>query len=373
MIELSAGMSYNKSNKTKEKIMATGYTVSRKNILTSLEPLRFGSDGKFRILHLTDIHKVHPDMDDDTDRSIPENKSLNTLYTIEKAIELSRPDLIVFGGDNIGGHWDEMTDEYALWCIEKIIEPVKKYGVPLAIVFGNHDSQNGHISNILNREIQMSLYMNYDNFRGCFNEADVYGCGNYHLHILAHDSDEVMWNVWCVDSNDYPRNPDMSRAANGYDAVHADQLKWYEDTVKAEKESFGRTIPAVLFQHIPVNQEFDFMEECTESESNYKKGDKFFRVKDGELKEGLLRESPCPPSDDREQFEAWKRCGDIKAAFFGHDHTNTFRFEKDGISLYQSLSCGYEAYGMEHGGRIITLYEGSDKIETETIVIDPKY
>lgn len=106
--------------------MATGYTVSAKNKITSLEPLRFSADGKFKILHLTDIHKVHPDMDDDTDRSIPEKNSKNTLNTIEKAIERTNPDLVVFGGDNIGGHWDEMTDEYVLWCLDNIIGSVKR-------------------------------------------------------------------------------------------------------------------------------------------------------------------------------------------------------------------------------------------------------
>ena len=34
-------------------------------------PLKFGNDGKFRILHLTDIHQVMPEMDDEEDRRIP--------------------------------------------------------------------------------------------------------------------------------------------------------------------------------------------------------------------------------------------------------------------------------------------------------------
>ena len=353
--------------------MAQGYINSRKNILTSLEPLRFGKDGRFKILHLTDIHKIHPDMDDDEDRTVPENKSKNTLYTIEKAIELTEPDLVVFGGDNIGGHWDEMTDEYVLWCLGNIIGSVKKFNVPLAIVFGNHDGQNEHISQLLNKEIQMSLYMEYGNFRGCFNEADVYGCGNYHLPVLAHDSDEVQWNVWCFDSNDYPRRPDGSVISYDEEALHADQLKWYENTVKAEKEKFGRTVPAVAFQHIPLNQVHDFIEECSEAESDYEHREKFFRAKEGAVIEGLLREKPCTPKKDRNELEAWKRGGDIKAAFFGHDHTNTFRMDIDGISLYQTLKCGYETYGSEHGGRLITLFENSDKYTTETIVIEPEY
>lgn len=147
--------------------MATGYTLFNKAKRNALEPLRFREDGTFRILHLTDIHKVHPDMDDDTDRSIPERKSKNTINTIEKVIEKTTPDLIVFGGDNIGGHWEEMTNEYALWCLNTIIGAVKKYNIPLAVVFGNHDAQNEGIAQLLSKEVQMSIYMQYGNFRGC--------------------------------------------------------------------------------------------------------------------------------------------------------------------------------------------------------------
>ncbi|MCQ2472175.1 MAG: metallophosphoesterase [Clostridia bacterium] len=352
--------------------MATGYTLTQKEKLTSLPPLRFSKDGSFKILHITDIHKVHPLMDDDIDRTIPEKKNENTLNTISKAIEKTSPDLVVFGGDNIGGHWDEMTDEFALWCLQKIIGEVKKFNVPLAVVFGNHDGQNEHIAQLLSREIQMSIYMGYDNFRGCFNEADVYGCGNYHLPVLKNNSDEVMWNIWCFDSNDYPRKADRTVISYDADCVHSDQLQWYENTVKKEKEQFGKTIPAVLFQHMPVNQVFDFIEECDEKDSDYEHSGKFFRAKDGAIKSGRLLEKPCPPMEDRKEFQSWVKCGDIKAAFFGHDHINSFCFEKDGIELYQTIGCGYETYGNDHGGRLITLYENGT-YETETVIIPPKF
>lgn len=352
--------------------MASGYTVSRKNHIKNLAPLRFSQDGTFRILHLTDIHKVHPDMDDGLDRSIPDRKSKNTLNTIEKAIERAKPDLVVFGGDNVGGHWEEMTDEYALWCINNIIASVKKYNVPLAVVFGNHDAQNEKIAPLLSREIQMSIYMNYENFRGCFNEADVYGCGNYHLPVSAFGSDEIKWNIWCFDSNDYPRNPDRSVITYDADCIHDDQLEWYRNTVELEKEKYGRVIPAVLFQHMPVNQVFDFIEECSESESDYEHNGKFYRAKDGAVKSGKLREKPCPPVEDRSELEAWVECGDIKAAFFGHDHVNSYCFEKDGIELYGTIGCGYETYGMEHGGRIIILREDGT-FTTEIIEIEKQY
>lgn len=353
--------------------MATGYPLSRKHILTHLEPLKFKEDGTFKILHLTDIHKVDPQMDNDFDRSIPENKTKNTLNTIKECIERTNPDLIVFGGDNIGGNWDEITEYFALKSINDILDIVRPTNIPLAIVFGNHDAQNEYRFPMMSREAQMSIYMTYDNFRGCFNEADVFGCGNYHLPIYDSKGEEIKWNIWCMDSNDYPRYDDYKIKREGYDRVHDDQIEWYENTVKAEKEKYGRTIPAILFQHMPVNQELDFMEECEEKDSDYDAGKRFFHAKAGTIKEGLLRETPCPPMDDRSQFEAWVRCGDIKAAFFGHDHTNTFKLELDGIALYQTICAGYETYGDERGGRIITLFENSEKIETETIIVDKKY
>lgn len=38
--------------------MAKGLPDSKKYIKEKRVPLRFGADGKFRILHLTDIHEV---------------------------------------------------------------------------------------------------------------------------------------------------------------------------------------------------------------------------------------------------------------------------------------------------------------------------
>lgn len=358
--------------------MAVGYPLSRKHILTHQEPLRFSADGKFKILHLPDIHKIHPDMDDREDRSIPQHKTENTLNTIKCCIEKSNPDLVVFGGDNISGHWIQYKNEYLIDSMKAITEEVIKRNIPLAIVFGNHDGQHEDVCELLSREIQMTLYMDYDNFRGTYNEADVFGCGNCHLPILANNSDDVVWNVWCVDSNDYPRYDNYERAGKGYDFVHEDQLEWYKSVVKAETKKYGRIIPSVWFQHMPVNQELDYIEECDESECEFRTKNGFFKTKKGAIVEGAIEEHPCPPRTgspmDRAEFEAWKECGDVKAAFFGHDHKNHFRIVRDGISLYQTIATGYETYGGDkHGGRLITLYDDGKTIETETIIVPPLY
>lgn len=99
--------------------MAKGLPDSKKYIKEKQAPLRFGADGKFRILHLTDVHEVAPEMDDEEDRQIPINKSKETINVIRRCIEIANPDLIVFGGDNISGYWQEFTYEYMYNTIKR--------------------------------------------------------------------------------------------------------------------------------------------------------------------------------------------------------------------------------------------------------------
>ena len=121
--------------------MAKGLPNSHKHIRNGQSSLRFGEDGKFRILHLTDIHEVDPEMDDDENRSIPINKSAETVNVIRRCMELAKPDLVVFGGDNISGYWQEFTYDYMRKTIKKIVAPIAEKNIPLAIVFGNHDAE----------------------------------------------------------------------------------------------------------------------------------------------------------------------------------------------------------------------------------------
>ena len=63
--------------------------------------------------------------------------------------------------------------------------------------------------------------------------------------------------------------------------------------------------------------------------------------------------------------------GDIVAAFFGHDHINTFTAKVDGIRLVQSPSAGYHSYGDRHGGRLIVIDENiPDSYESECFFFD---
>lgn len=70
-----------------------------------------------------------------------------------------------------------------------------------------------------------------------------------------------------------------------------------------------------------------------------------------DIASGHLDEGPCPAEVNGGEFDAWKQQGDIKAAFFGHDHNNDFaarimaliwciRAESDFIFTVTDLSTG---------------------------------
>lgn len=331
------------------------------------EPLKFGADGKFRILHLTDIHDVEPVMDDDENRELPESRDKETINVIEKAVEKTNPDLVVFGGDNISGYWEEFTYDYVQSTIQKITAPIRERNIPLCVVFGNHDGEEG-----FHTEFQMMQYMEYPNCRSKLNDADVYGCGNCCVTVQNSNGEKDAFAIWLIDSNDYQRN---SEGGLSYDCVHDDQIEWYEKRAEElRKENGGNPLPAILFQHMPVQQENDGLREVTaDDDYTFERDGRYYKF-GHEIIEGRIRETPCPPNlenNHRRQFESWKKTGDIVAAFFGHDHVNDFHINIDGINLYQTLGAGYFTYGKERGGRLIVLDENNPtEIYTESFEIE---
>lgn len=354
--------------------MATGLPASKKYIKDFQKPLRFAKDGKFRILHLTDIHEVDPEMDDDEDKSIPAAKTTETMHVIEECLDRTNPDLVVFGGDNISGFWKEFTYDYMYKTIKRIVEPVAKRNIPLAIVFGNHDAECEYMHPFMSKENQIRIYSEYENFRGTMNDEDVFGCCNCSLPVLSSDGSHTAWNIWCIDSNDYIRDEKHNQIQGaGYGYVHEDQIEWYEKRAEELKAANGgKCVPSVLFQHIPVKREFSkFVEVPEKGENTVSLAGRYYTVPDDAFVCGELHESPCPPNDHDEQFDSWVRTGDIVAAIFGHDHVNSFTMEIDGIQLIQTPGAGYHTYGGPHGGRLIVLDENiPDRIETQIIYVD---
>lgn len=312
------------------------------------DDLKFNKDGTFKILCFGDLHEKI----DITD--IKSRRKFNDMSVfMETSIKALKPDFAVFLGDTLCVR-DE-TEGFGNYkaALKNILQPVLDAKIPFGYVFGNHEHDTGQ---------QELIIEAYDQFGSCFvynDDPDITGSLNCALPIKSADGTKDAFIMWFIDS--LSRCPD--RSVSNYDWVREDQIEWYERKAAEYKEKNGRTVPAVLFQHIPVTEEYELLREAKLWErpvavrGHYKWKNKYYVAK-GEM-DGYLGEGPCAPYYNGGQFESWKKTGDVKGAFFGHDHLNDFTGNLDGILLGQNKTSGFRAYtdGCRSCVRLITLDE----------------
>lgn len=298
--------------------------------------LQFDENGEFKIMQIADMQDGFP------------MKTI-TKNLIRKAIETENPDLIVLTGDNINSSAGESALIYAP-SINEFMSIFEEYGIPVAAVFGNHDAE-GNIS----RAQQMEVYEKYDCFVGCAGEdMGNYTCGTYYVPLYSStDADDMVFNLWMIDSGDYNRENDLG----GYAAVTKSQIDWY---VKAEAElaaaNGGEVVPSILFQHIVVPEIFDALEPADAETGTCTNGTNYYKLPEGA--KGKLPEYPCPPNYNNGEFDALYENGNVLGIFFGHDHYNTYEVDYKGIKLCNTPGVGFASYnGIDNGVRTITLHE----------------
>lgn len=299
--------------------------------------LRFNEDGTFKIM-------MFADSQDD------ENLEETTLQLMREALDTYQPDLVVYLGDNtVASGYD---NQHA--AIEALTEPCVSRGVPFAIVFGNHDQEQG-----VEKEDLLAMYREF----GCLTydaDPDLYGCGTCNLPIFASSGLKIAFNLWLTDSGS--RNPD--KEVGGYDYVREDQIEWYKNTAATLKAlNGGETVPAINFQHIVVPEVYDAMGypklPVAVGDVTTYLGNTYIPVPKFSSHTGITLEPPCPPYVTAGQFDAWVETGDIVASFFGHDHVNSYTTNYKGIDLTSVPTVGCNSYSNEinRGVGLITLNE----------------
>ena len=307
--------------------------------------LQFNEDGEFKIMQVTDLQDGYP-------------MKVITKNHLKKAIETQNPDLIVLTGDNINTTAGKSAT-YA-WAINEFMSIFENYGIPVAIVFGNHDAEGKN-----SRADQMKVYEKYDCFVGCAGEdMGNYTCGTYYVPLYSStDADEMVFNLWMIDSGDYNRENDLG----GYAALTKPQIEWYKNAEAALAEKNGTVVPSFVFQHIVVPEIFDALEVADEETGTCSNGDKYYKLPEGAT--GVLPEYPCPPSYNNGEFDAFYENGNVLGMFFGHDHLNTYVVDYKGVKLCNTPGTGFASYdGVNAGVRTITLNENDlSTFETEVV------
>ncbi|MBR3439091.1 MAG: metallophosphoesterase family protein [Clostridia bacterium] len=309
--------------------------------------LQFGKDGKFRIMQISDMQDFFP------------MKSI-TKNVIRKALDTYPVDLIVLTGDNISS--TSLVKPYAALAINEFMSIYEKYGIPVVMVYGNHDDEN----TTADKAFQLSVYERYKCFIGCagenFGESNL---GTYYVPVYSSaDKNKMVNNIWMIDSGTYNEENDLG----GYACVTKKQVEWYKKTSEKLERENGHKIPSLMFQHIVVPEIWDALDEHEQKvEGGVEHGGKYYTLPEGA--KGVLGETPCPPNYTNGQFDAILERGDVMAMFFGHDHVNTYEVNYRGVDLCNTPGVGFRSYNsIDEGVRLITLDEKEpDTYETEVV------
>ncbi|KZL90380.1 metallophosphoesterase family protein [Clostridium magnum] len=279
-------------------------------------PLKFDTSRNFKIVQFADIQDGP-------------NTDPRTLELMNRILDKEKPNLVVLTGDNIDGKCK--TAEDVKKAITNISKPMESRNIPWAVVFGNHDDEHFMMS----KEQMMNFYMTFNYNVSQIGFKTENRVGNYNLLIHGSSSQAPKFNVYFIDSGKYS-------ILGVYDYITKPQICWYKTIANNLKKQYKKTIPAIMFFHIPL-QEF------------------YTAYKTGYI-DGLRLESESTSSINTGLFDAIVNTGDVKGIFVGHDHSNTYTAALNNITLGYAGNVGYATYGnpkLQKGARIFEINEAN--------------
>lgn len=306
--------------------------------------LKFNDDGRFRILMISDFHG-RPDY----------NPKL--IEGIEALVNETAPDFVLLGGDECCG---VSTDAFRKF-ITDVTDPFTSRAIPFGHVYGNHDNEM-----TISKDQCEAVYAEFPLYLGEAGPADLEGIGNCVIPVCAHDSDDVKYHIWCVDSGReffdfFPKwgmDPDTKYVLPNHFGTGTkqsgpvfSQVRWYyKESVRREREA-GHKIPGVMFMHIPLIE----YELCSRNPEQTKfSGHKRDFYGTCEVNSGM--------------FFACMQRGEVKGIFCGHEHIIDVQMEYCGITLATDTAVGYNmsAHDDLRGGRVIDVFEDG-RMETRHV------
>lgn len=283
----------------------------------SFPDLKFGADGTFKILQLTDTHYVSGDP-----------RSLRAMQNVDEMLDLEKPDLVIHTGDIIFGKPAEES-------LREILSPIVQRQIPFAVTFGNHDEEFGK-----NRqevyEIVRSLPYNLN-----VEVPGIHGVSNGVITLSSSNGAAKKWVLYLFDSLRHSSLSDIK----GYDYIHFDQIDWYRRQSEAFTRLNGGTpLPSLAFFHIPL-PEYVYA----------------LRLDRRRVLRGNFGEEPAVPAVNSGLFVSMKEMGDIRAIICGHDHDNDYAMHWNGMFLMFGRFSGCDTVYNDlkpSGARVIELTEG---------------
>jgi hypothetical protein len=242
-----------------------------------------------------------------------------TVGNMVNNIIKEKPDLVIFGGDNV-------TSAFNKKRANQFAQIFENFGIYWAAVLGNHEGDNPYS---IKRPEMVDIFSSYEHCLMLKGSDEVWGNGNYCIDILNSDNSFCHAFIF-LDTGNEMSEQDKEKYGipadeNPDDGVKESQVEWYRGIIESGKKQYGE-YPSSVIMHIPLPQ----MKQEAEK---------------GEFLEGVKLEGVCASGFDAGMFDAIKQGGSTKKVWFGHDHLNAFSLMYDGILLGYLQTSGYGSYG----------------------------
>lgn len=281
----------------------------------------------YKIIQLTDLHlSPHHNKED-----------VETFELISQMVQYYHPNLLMLTGDQI---WSEgIIDSDQTY--KKLIQHLNSLNVPVAITYGNHDTENQFTRSDL-RALESEINLLAE-------KKHTYIVDDKEAYCIEVTQDNKLTHViYVIDSGDYDK-----LNISHYDYIHPEHVNWIRKTREIYVNSGFTGNNNILFTHIPLPE--------------YKLANKENGLK------GIYNEQVSSADINSGMFVQLLHNNDVSYVSCGHDHDNDFQFNLNGINLCFGRVSGFHCYGDVHRGARMFELEPSGRVTTKVLEYDKRF
>jgi hypothetical protein len=234
-------------------------------------------------------------------------------------LDAEKPDLVVLNGDMLSCEF-VAPDKYN-GLIDQVVSPIISRNLPFAATFGNHDWSE----TCSTHDISAHMWWDVKGANGkklSFTTQSVDGLveevgeSNYYVPVYSSsDSGKLELLLWFFDSKGGRKfQPGKNLDTPVGDTVHDKVISWFEATHDQFNQQNGRTIPSLVFVHIPV--------QATRAFQRSRYGETTEPGIDADVigHQGDCDGFDCYTHSDYSFMKALVETDGLMAVFSGHDH-----------------------------------------------------
>ncbi len=298
----------------------------------------------------------------------PEHMEDNVFKYMRKAVNDANPHLIILTGDNVYGIFDDKGTSFTA-----LVEVMDSFGIPWAIVYGNHDNESAKGALWQNEQLKNSKYC-------LFNQGVADGNGNYSIGLKQNE--KIVRVCYLMDSNycGAASNPTENNIIKTRGFTE-NQMAWFVGSVSKIK-GFNPNLPVSMYYHVPdvnfANAQQKYLDKTSGAKyytigANVKGENGDFGANLAENGEIGAVETIDPYYNEESLLEIYQEYG-IDSVFVGHKHSQSMSILHEGIRWTFGLKTGvYDHISVDMMGGTLATIGADGAISVKHLYYDDNY